>query len=208
MFKQPRLNLKPGTRSTRNSSRPDLAELDVESGRHCEWTFKDPTGRTVPPTVTASTPRKALPIRSSAGQQGASSSYSERFQRRRQGRGRRQPRAQGHAQGVDCASSWATSPTSTAQPCARRRPRKWAGIERSPSGPGRSCSPVQPTVRQARRQQAVRFRGAPAGGHHVSPRTPDSARDLAFQSGELDMIYGKQDQAWMDAGQPRVKVKP
>src|SRR5437773_2511797 len=36
----------------------------------------------------------------------------------------------------------------------------------------------------------------------------DSSRDLAFQSGELDMIYGKQDQTWVDRTSklPGVKV--
>ncbi len=36
----------------------------------------------------------------------------------------------------------------------------------------------------------------------------DSSRDLAFQSGELDMVYGKQDQTWVDrmSKLPGVKV--
>jgi peptide/nickel transport system substrate-binding protein len=54
------------------------------------------------------------------------------------------------------------------------------------------------------------FRGAPMLEDITYRYVPaDSARDLAFQSGELDMIYGKQDQTWMDrtAKLPGVKVK-
>jgi peptide/nickel transport system substrate-binding protein len=54
------------------------------------------------------------------------------------------------------------------------------------------------------------FRGAPALEEITYRYVPaDSARDLAFQSGELDMIYGKQDQTWMDRTKklPGVKVK-
>jgi peptide/nickel transport system substrate-binding protein len=54
------------------------------------------------------------------------------------------------------------------------------------------------------------FRGAPVLEDITYRYVPaDSARDLAFQSGELDMIYGKQDQTWMDrtAKLPGVKVK-
>ena len=54
------------------------------------------------------------------------------------------------------------------------------------------------------------FRGAPLLEEITYRYVPaDSARDLAFQSGELDMIYGKQDQTWMDrtAKLPGVKVK-
>ena len=54
------------------------------------------------------------------------------------------------------------------------------------------------------------FRGAPKLEEITYRYVPaDSARDLAFQSGELDMIYGKQDQTWMDrtAKLPGVKVK-
>jgi len=53
------------------------------------------------------------------------------------------------------------------------------------------------------------FRGAPALEEIMYRYVPaDSARDLAFQSGELDMIYGKQDQTWMDRTSklPGVKV--
>ncbi len=43
------------------------------------------------------------------------------------------------------------------------------------------------------------FRGAPQLEEITYRYIPaDSSRDLAFQSGELDMIYGKQDQTWMD----------
>lgn len=43
------------------------------------------------------------------------------------------------------------------------------------------------------------FRGAPQLEEIVYRYIPaDSSRDLAFQSGELDMIYGKQDQTWVD----------
>jgi peptide/nickel transport system substrate-binding protein len=54
------------------------------------------------------------------------------------------------------------------------------------------------------------FRGAPMLEEIMYRYVPaDSARDLAFQSGELDMIYGKQDQIWMDRTSklPGVKVK-
>jgi peptide/nickel transport system substrate-binding protein len=53
------------------------------------------------------------------------------------------------------------------------------------------------------------FRGAPVIEDITYRYIPaDSSRDLAFQSGELDMIYGKQDQTWMDrTGKlPGVKV--
>ena len=53
------------------------------------------------------------------------------------------------------------------------------------------------------------FRGAPMLEDITFRYIPaDSSRDLAFQSGELDMIYGKQDQTWMDrtAKVPGVKV--
>ncbi len=43
------------------------------------------------------------------------------------------------------------------------------------------------------------FRGAPKLEEIMYRYIPsDSSRDLAFQSGELDMIYGKQDQSWVD----------
>lgn len=54
------------------------------------------------------------------------------------------------------------------------------------------------------------FRGAPQLDDITFRYIPaDSSRDLAFQSGELDMIYGKQDQTWVDrtAKLPGVKVK-
>ena len=53
------------------------------------------------------------------------------------------------------------------------------------------------------------FRGAPMLEDITFRYIPaDSSRDLAFQSGELDMIYGKQDQTWMDRTSklPGVKV--
>jgi peptide/nickel transport system substrate-binding protein len=53
------------------------------------------------------------------------------------------------------------------------------------------------------------FRGAPLLDEIVYRYIPsDSSRDLAFQSGELDMIYGKQDQSWVDRTKqlPDVKV--
>ena len=54
------------------------------------------------------------------------------------------------------------------------------------------------------------FRGAPVLEDITYRYIPaDSSRDLAFQSGELDMIYGKQDQTWVDRTSklPGVKVK-
>jgi peptide/nickel transport system substrate-binding protein len=53
------------------------------------------------------------------------------------------------------------------------------------------------------------FRGAPKLDEIMYRYIPsDSSRDLAFQSGELDMIYGKQDQSWVDRTKqlPDVKV--
>ena len=53
------------------------------------------------------------------------------------------------------------------------------------------------------------FRGAPMLEDITFRYIPaDSSRDLAFQSGELDMIYGKQDQTWVDRTSklPGVKV--
>jgi peptide/nickel transport system substrate-binding protein len=54
------------------------------------------------------------------------------------------------------------------------------------------------------------FRGAPQLEDITYRYIPaDSSRDLAFQAGELDMIYGKQDQTWVDRTSklPGVKVK-
>ncbi len=43
------------------------------------------------------------------------------------------------------------------------------------------------------------FRGAPMLDEIMYRYIPsDASRELAFQSGELDMIYGKQDQSWVD----------
>lgn len=43
------------------------------------------------------------------------------------------------------------------------------------------------------------FRGKPQlDGINYQYVPSDSARDLAFQSGELDMLYGKQDQTWVE----------
>ena len=43
------------------------------------------------------------------------------------------------------------------------------------------------------------FRGAPQIEEIVYRYIPsDASRDLAFQSGEIDMIYGKQDQTWVE----------
>ena len=53
------------------------------------------------------------------------------------------------------------------------------------------------------------FRGAPQLDEILYRYVPsDASRDLAFQSGELDMIYGKQDQSWVDRTKqiPGVKV--
>jgi peptide/nickel transport system substrate-binding protein len=53
------------------------------------------------------------------------------------------------------------------------------------------------------------FRGAPMLDEIMYRYIPsDSSRDLAFQAGELDMIYGKQDQSWVDRTKqmPGVKV--
>lgn len=53
------------------------------------------------------------------------------------------------------------------------------------------------------------FRGAPQLDEIIYRYIPsDASRDLAFQSGELDMVYGKQDQAWMEraAKLPDTKV--
>ena len=53
------------------------------------------------------------------------------------------------------------------------------------------------------------FRGAPQLDEITYRYIPaDSSRDLAFQAGELDMIYGKQDQTWVDRTSklPGVKV--
>ena len=53
------------------------------------------------------------------------------------------------------------------------------------------------------------FRGAPMLDEIMYRYIPsDASCDLAFQSGELDMIYGKQDQSWVDRTKqsPGVKV--
>jgi len=75
-----------------------------------------------------------------------------------------------------------------------------AEYERSPVGTGPFMfAEYQP-------QQFVRlvahedyFRGAPEIEEIVYRYIPsDASRDLAFQSGEIDMIYGRQDQTWLD----------
>ncbi len=49
------------------------------------------------------------------------------------------------------------------------------------------------------------FRGAPALDEIVYRYIPsDATRDLAFQSGEIDLIYGKQEQSWAE----RIKKQP
>lgn len=49
------------------------------------------------------------------------------------------------------------------------------------------------------------FRGAPKLKEIIYRYIPsDASRDLAYQSGEVDMIYGKQDQTWVD----RIKQLP
>lgn len=49
------------------------------------------------------------------------------------------------------------------------------------------------------------FRGAPKLEEIVYRYIPsDATRDLAFQSGEIDLVYGKQDQAWVE----RIKKLP
>src|SRR4029079_5681476 len=53
------------------------------------------------------------------------------------------------------------------------------------------------------------FRGAPQLDEITYRYIPaDSSRDLAFQSGELDMVYGKKDQPWVGhmSELPGVKV--
>lgn len=55
------------------------------------------------------------------------------------------------------------------------------------------------------------FRGTPRLREIVFRLVPsDAARDLAFQSGELDMIIGRQDQTWIDRTRqlPGVRVVP
>ena len=55
------------------------------------------------------------------------------------------------------------------------------------------------------------FRGAPRLREVLFRLVPsDAARDLAFQSGELDMIFGRQDQTWFTRIQqmPGVRVAP
>jgi peptide/nickel transport system substrate-binding protein len=52
------------------------------------------------------------------------------------------------------------------------------------------------------------FRGRPQIREIVMRFVPsDAARDLAFQSGELDMIYGRQDQAWFARTQQQRGVR-
>jgi len=83
-------------------------------------------------------------------------------------------------------------------------------FSKKPLAPDRSCS------RNTSRSSFVKlvankqyFRGAPLIEDITYRYIPaDSSRDLAFQSGELDMIYGKQDQTWVDrmSKLPGVKV--
>lgn len=52
------------------------------------------------------------------------------------------------------------------------------------------------------------FRGAPKLDKIVYKFIPaDAARDLAFQSGELDVLYGRQDQKWIERMQKEKGVK-
>jgi peptide/nickel transport system substrate-binding protein len=80
------------------------------------------------------------------------------------------------------------------------------GYERTPIGTGPFMyAEYQP-------QQFVRlvanedyFRGAPKIKEIIYRYIPsDASRDLAFQTGEIDMIYGRQDQTWVD----RIKELP
>jgi peptide/nickel transport system substrate-binding protein len=94
--------------------------------------------------------------------------------------------------------------------CKKAAEEMGEGFSKKPIGTGpfmfAEYQPQQYVKLTANKQY---FRGPPALDEIMYRYIPsDSSRDLAFQSGELDMIYGKQDQAWVDRTKqlPGVKV--
>lgn len=80
------------------------------------------------------------------------------------------------------------------------------GFERTPVGTGPFMfDEYQPQQYVKLVANPEYFRGEPAIKEIYYRYIPsDASRDLAFQSGEIDMIYGRQDQTWVD----RIKTLP
>jgi peptide/nickel transport system substrate-binding protein len=94
--------------------------------------------------------------------------------------------------------------------CKKAAEEMGEGFSRRPIGTGpfmfAEYQPQQYVRLVANKQY---FRGAPILDEIIYRYIPsDASRDLAFQAGELDMIYGKQDQSWVDRTKqmPGVKV--
>ncbi len=75
-----------------------------------------------------------------------------------------------------------------------------ARFERTPIGTGPFMfAEYQPQQYVKLAANPAYFRGKPKLNEIYFRYIPsDASRDLAFQSGEIDMIYGKQDQSWVD----------
>ncbi len=74
------------------------------------------------------------------------------------------------------------------------------GFSRKPIGTGPfEFAEYQPQQFVKLKANKKYFRGAPALDEIVYRYIPsDATRDLAFQSGEIDLLYGKQDQTWVE----------
>jgi peptide/nickel transport system substrate-binding protein len=98
-----------------------------------------------------------------------------------------------------CSAS--TSTTTAATSSAARRSRPWARTSTSiRSAPAPSCSP---NTSRSNMSAWSPTRTISAAAPHIKEINyryipSDASRDLAFQSGELDMIYGRQDETWVD----------
>lgn len=74
------------------------------------------------------------------------------------------------------------------------------GFERAPVGTGPwKFAEYQPQQFVRLEAHADYFRGEPAIKEIIYRYIPsDSSRDLALQAGEIDMVYGRQDQTWLE----------
>ncbi len=94
--------------------------------------------------------------------------------------------------------------------CKKAGEEMGADFQKKPIGTGPfEFVEYQPQQYVKLRANKKYFRGAPQLEEIMYRYIPsDASRDLAFQAGELDMIYGKQEQTWVDrtAKLPGVKV--